>query len=213
MATKIRGIALAAGVSANRRRYSAAMIEQAVISAQPLVRSGRMLMRAGHDAPDVAGIVGRVSALRYDAATESATFEGELADTAAGRDAQVLTAGKRPHVAVSIVGRWIGTPRHESVDGEQVETADGLDLLGVDLTERPGVAQARILGESRELAGLITESAPPAEIVDGADTAVPTRPMTDAELLDLSLRLLPGAVMNASPPRTSPFWASGQGAR
>jgi hypothetical protein len=175
--TRIRGTALAAGTSRNGRHYTPQVIAQAVTDAQPAITAGTLLMRAGHDSPDVGGIAGRVTRLEMAPDGQSATFEAELLDTAAGRDAQVLTGGPQPHVGVSIVGAWNGPVRKETIGGQRVETADGLTLHGLDLTGSPGIPAARITPEAYRRAGLITESAPPAQLLpdEGPDLTGMTR--------------------------------------
>lgn len=163
---RIRGIALAAGVSLNRRLYTPEMIKAAVAAAQPDVARGTFLMRSGHDTPDVAGIAGRVTKLAMSPDGQSATFEAELVDTAVGRDAQLLAKGPRPLVGVSITGAWLGAVRQVAgPDGRPAEQGDGLQLLGLDLTGNPGVPAARIAAEHRvPTHRVITESAPAAVV-------------------------------------------------
>ena len=146
---KIRGTALAPGVSRNGRYYSPAMIRQAVEQAQPRVASGRMLMKAFHDASDTLGVVGRIQSLSV-AEDGSAVFTGELADTSTARDVGALIGGKRPFVdGVSIVGRWLGKVQTINVGGVTAETSpDGLQIDGVDFTASPGVDRARVVAES-----------------------------------------------------------------
>lgn len=145
---KIRGTALAPGVSRNGRYYSPAMIRQAVEQAQPRVQSGRMLMKAFHDASDTLGVVGAIRSLTL-AEDGSAVFTGELADTTTARDVAQLIGGKKPFVdGVSIAGEWTGKVQRVTIGGVPAETSSGLILHSVDFTANPGVDRARVVAES-----------------------------------------------------------------
>ncbi|TQF04766.1 hypothetical protein E6W39_24235 [Kitasatospora acidiphila] len=93
---------------------------------------------------DSTRIVGRVTRLeQHD--DGRVTFEAEIADTAHGRDIAALVTGDRPFLdGVSIRGAWRGPVRRVEHDGQMVETADDLDLYGLDFTKTPGVLAARI---------------------------------------------------------------------
>lgn len=182
MTTKIRGTALAPGVSANQRYYSPQAIRAAVEQAQPRVRSGQLLMRAHHDAADTLGVVGRVTSLRV-AEDGSAQFEGELADTTTARDVRALIRGQKPFIdAVSIAGEWTGQIRRTKVGGQNCETADGVLLHSVDFTARPGIDTARIkVAESISGKRLFFESAGPVVPVPAERTAAEWAALTTEE--------------------------------
>jgi hypothetical protein len=158
-ASRIRGIALAPGVSRNGRLYTRENIRRAVQRAQGRIKAGQMVMLTHHDAnDDSTHIVGRVTSLTQDEAG-AARFEAELAPTGNGKVIRKLVKGPQPFLkGVSIRGRWQGRVR--TVNG--AETADDLEIEGLDFTHRPGVPDAQILAESAggKAAGLIFEEAP-----------------------------------------------------
>ena len=167
--TKIRGVAIAPGVSRNGRYYSPAMIAGAVAEAQPRVRAGQMLMKSHHDAADTLGYVGRVTSLQV-AEDGSATFEGELADTSTARDVSALIRGSRPFISgVSIAGTWTGQPQRVKVGEQSCETSSGLVLHSVDFTASPGIEAARIVAESAPGTRVIRESATAAAVTEDAE--------------------------------------------
>lgn len=147
----ISGIALRPGVSKNNRWYKAEHVAGAVTRAQERIAAGQapMAMLTFHGADDnsreiAASLTGM--SLEEDG---SARFKAGIPDTVAGRDIAALldTAdGKRPHLkGVSIRGYWVGKVRKEAgPGGKQVETADGMELDGVDFTKSPGVTGAEV---------------------------------------------------------------------
>lgn len=147
----ITGTALRPGVSRNKRWYKPEHVAGAVAAAQKRLGEGAqpMVMLTFHGAEDnsreiAASLTGM--ALEADG---SATFTADLTDTAAGRDIAALvdsSDGKPAHLRnVSIRGAWTGKVRKERhPDGGLVETADGLELDGVDFTRSPGVDGAEI---------------------------------------------------------------------
>jgi hypothetical protein len=93
----------------------------------------------------------------------NATFEADIADTQAGRDVAALTTPANPYLkGVSMAAVWKGTPHLVMApDGSgPCETADGIDVMGIDLTHNPGVDGAEI--HSAQL----TEAAPIALIFE-----------------------------------------------
>ena len=171
MSTRIKGVALVPGVSANDRYYSADMIRQAVAQAQPRVKAGQFLMKAFHGAQDTTGFVARVDRLEADQ-DGKATFEAELADTSTARDVAALVRGQRPFVnGVSITGEFTGKLQTVRVAGREITTAPGLLLHGIDFTGTPGIAAARITAESAPRRRLIFESAEDVEPVTLEPTA------------------------------------------
>ncbi|MDH6141152.1 hypothetical protein P3T35_003165 [Kitasatospora sp. GP30] len=161
----IRGTAIAPGVSRNRRLYTRQMLGRAVERAQAAIARGEphtMLTHHGAE-DDSTRIVGRVTRLQQED-DGRVTFEAEIADTAHGRDIAALVTGDRPFLdGVSIRGAWRGPVRRVEHDGQTVETADDLDLYGLDFTKTPGVLAARIepgaaAAETAETALLVYES-------------------------------------------------------
>lgn len=157
----VGGIALRPGVSRNGRLYTKALIASAVDRAQQRLAEGaginvvdrRPLDQRTHHAADddSTRIVGRVTALSLEP-DGSARFAADIADTAHGRTIAALVAPKgdgpdevEPFLkGVSIRGAWVGKVRREQHDGQMVETADDLELDGLDYTGRPGVDGAQI---------------------------------------------------------------------
>ncbi|MBV6697443.1 hypothetical protein KV557_09935 [Kitasatospora aureofaciens] len=158
----IRGTAIAPGVSRNGRLYTAELLGRAVERANAAIARGEphtMLTHHGAE-DDSTRIVGRVTSLtqREDG---SVAFEAEIADTAHGRDIAALVTGDEPFLdGVSIRGAWRGLVRREKHEDRTVETADDLDLFGLDFTKTPGVLAARI-----ERGATPTESSEPGRLV------------------------------------------------
>jgi hypothetical protein len=147
----IGGVALAPGVSKNRRWYKPEHVAAAVERAQKRIAAGDrpMVMLSHHGAGDDSRqITASLSWVGLDEAGR-ARYKAGITDTAAGRDIAALvdtSDGKPPHLdGVSIRGYWLGTVRKvKGPDGENVETADGLDWDGLDFTKSPGVDDANI---------------------------------------------------------------------
>jgi hypothetical protein len=185
----IRGTAIAPGVSRNKRLYTKEMLGRSVARAREAIARGEphtMLTHHGAEG-DSTRIVGRVTSLeqRDDGRV---TFEAEIADTAAGRDIAALVTGDEPFLdGVSIRGAWRGKVRRVQHDGQMVETADDLDLFGLDFTKTPGVLAARIergaaAAESAAGAVLVYES------VTEATAAATKRPYGDVRYADIGYR-------------------------
>jgi hypothetical protein len=157
----VGGIALKPGMSANRRIYSHKMIADAVRDAQERIAAGesldlvdrgelRPLAQLTHHGAedDSTRIVGRITGLSLDE-DGNARFSAALADTDHGRTIANLldTADGQPPFLKggSIRGFWKGTVRKiKGPDGRPAETADGLELDGLDYTRAPGVAGAGV---------------------------------------------------------------------
>ena len=158
MATPIAtvgGIALAPGASRNRRLYSRKAIASAVARAQDRLESGGLVITAENDPvtghvitqlthhladDDSTKIAGRVTSLALDE-TGRARFRADIAPTDAGKTIAGLldtSDGQAPFLrGVSIRGQWVGKTRIEKgPDGNPVETADDLEILGLDYTHR-----------------------------------------------------------------------------
>jgi len=163
-AAPITGTFLAPGVSKNGRLYDKAAIGKAVTRMQERIADPTALpitMRtfhgAGDDSTKIAAYVTKVG-LSGDG---NATWEAAPVDTQAGRDVMAAARpgpdGKRALAAVSIRGWWLGPVTNVEHDGQTVETADDMEVDGIDFTASPGVDAARIRTfESR----LAAESAP-----------------------------------------------------
>jgi hypothetical protein len=147
----VGGIALAPGVSKNGRLYSKEAIGKMVARAQGRISDGSMpLTMLSHHAAedDSTRIAGRLTSLSQDE-DGSARYTAALADTDAGHSIASLidtSDGKPPFLRnVSIRGYWAGTVRKvKGPDGKPAETADDLELDGLDFTKSPGVARATV---------------------------------------------------------------------
>jgi len=163
-AAPITGTFLAPGVSKNGRLYDKAAIGKAVTRMQERIADPTALpitMRtfhgAGDDTTKIAAYVTKVG-LSGDG---NATWEAAPVDTQSGRDVMAAARpgpdGKRALAAVSIRGWWLGPVTNVEHDGQTVETAEDMEIDGIDFTASPGVDAARIATfESR----LAAEAAP-----------------------------------------------------
>lgn len=163
-AAPITGTFLAPGVSKNGRLYDKAAIGKAVQRMQERIADPAALpitMRTHHSAGDdstkIAAVVTGV-ALKPDG---TATWEAAPVGTQAGKDIAAASRpgpdGKRALAAVSIRGWWVGPVGTTEHNGQQVETADDLEIDGIDFTASPGVDAARIQTFETQLAA---EAAP-----------------------------------------------------
>jgi hypothetical protein len=147
----IGGTALVPGISKNRRLYPRSVIAGAVAAAQERIRGGGMplTMKTHHGAEDSSDrVVGRLTSLTLGE-DGAARFTADIADTPHGRTIASLidTSDGQPAFlkGVSIRGAWTGKVRREKgPDDGPVETADGLELSGLDYTESPGVTGAGV---------------------------------------------------------------------
>lgn len=150
------GTGLKPGVSANRRLYTEDHITRAVARAQQRLESGGrpLTMRTHHPEPGqsahvpVTETVGRLTAIWQDA-DGRLRWRGALAGTDEGRNVLTLVDnrdGQQPYIKnVSIRGSWIGPTRRVRLsDGSWGETADDLEIDGIDFTHKPGVEGAEI---------------------------------------------------------------------
>lgn len=147
----ITGIALVPGVSKNGRLYTAEAIGRACQRAQQRLSEddGAPLTMLTHHAADddSTQIVGRLTALEQ-LGDGTARYTADLADTDEARRIAALvdTASGKPFLrGVSIRGAWVGKVRTErGPDGSPVQTADDLEIDGLDFTRKPGVPGARV---------------------------------------------------------------------
>ncbi|NUP39520.1 MAG: hypothetical protein HOY76_21535 [Streptomyces sp.] len=146
----ISGTALVPGVSRNHRLYTAEAIGNAVRRAQERIDDGSMpmTMLTHHAADDDSTqIAGRLTSVTL-AEDGSAKYTADLVSTDAGQTIAALVDNRdgQPFLrGVSIRGAWVGKVRRQpGPDGTQVETADDLELDGLDFTRKPGVLGADI---------------------------------------------------------------------
>jgi hypothetical protein len=160
--TSLRGTMLTPGVSANGRLYTPDLIRKAHQRLSERLTSGRPVTMLTHHAAgdDSRLIVGRVTGVTLNG--PNLEYTARLADTTeASTIAGLLSPDDDGFLGnVSIRGWWLGETRQ--VDG--CETADDLEIDGLDFTKSPGVtgATVRIAADSAttETAGrvLITET-------------------------------------------------------
>jgi hypothetical protein len=189
----VSGTAIRPGISRNNRKYSVDAIGRMVERANQRLTDGDMPLTTltHHEAgDDSTRIVGRITRIAQEA-DGSASYEAEITDTGHGRDILSLVSGNAPALkGVSIRGAWVGPVRRESgPGGVTVETADDLELDGLDYTRKPGVLGAGIASvalagaEPRESDGTarvpITESAPEASVTITEAAATDAGPFAD----------------------------------
>lgn len=155
---RLSGVFLTEGVSRNNRHYTGSAIRRAVARMQARIADPSappISMMTHHAAADDSlRICGRVTAAEavsmqgQDGNLRAvATFQAELAPTDAGRTvaALIVTESAGAYLrTVSLRGWWVGETRRETVAGEMVETADDLEIDGIDFTRSPGIPEARI---------------------------------------------------------------------
>ena len=191
----ISGIGLVPGVSKNRRWYTPEMVERATGRLDQRIKAGDSppVMLSFHGAGDASReITATLTGARLDEGR--LRFDAAITATEAGRDIASLadtSDGKPPHLKnVSIRGYWLGTVRKvKGPDGQPVETADDMDVDGIDWTKSPGVTGAEIdtfawadksgRTETTERI-LITESVQEARVTISEETAAPPA-LTEAE--------------------------------
>lgn len=147
---RITGVALEPGVSANGRLYTPAMVAGAAERARERITNGGLplTMLTHHAAEDdstrITGHITKVD-VRPDGAL---TYEADVVGNPAGE--AVLAAAEAGSLqSVSIRGKFTGPVRTVAHEGQQVVTAEGLELDGVDWTRQPGVKGARVTSVSR----------------------------------------------------------------
>lgn len=189
----VSGTAIRPGISKNNRKYTVEAIGRMVERANQRLAEDEMPLTTltHHEAgDDSTRIVGRLTRLTQEA-DGSASYDAEITDTTYGRDILGLVAGPSPALkGVSIRGAWVGPVRREAgPGGVAVETADDLELDGLDYTRKPGVPGAGIASvalagaEPRESDGTarvpITESAPEASVTITETAATEAGPFAD----------------------------------
>jgi hypothetical protein len=185
----VTGTAIRPGVSRNNRLYTAEAIGSAVRRAQQRIADGGMPLTTltHHEAgDDSTRIVGRITSLTHEA-DGSAKYTAVLTDTAAGRDIHSLISGPDPVLrGVSIRGAWLGRVRREQHEGRTVETADDLELDGLDYTRKPGVDGAWI--ESVDPLGSVPRESDGSQRVPITESVEATVEITEAQTPAVSKR-------------------------
>ena len=145
----ISGVAIEPCVSSNKRLYTPDMIRGAYERLSARLKAGPDIpVSFTSHADRQHGDVRQIAAVLREVSLTPATqirYRMDTLDTEAGQDVTKLVSGDHPAVnAVSIVGEFLGRVRQVEVDGQQGETADGLDILGFDIVDMPGVGGARM---------------------------------------------------------------------
>lgn len=169
----ISGTMLTPGVSRNGRLYTPELIASAVHLMQQRIADPDglpIVMRTHHDAgDDSARIVGRLTDVTREK-DGSASYKAVLYDTSHGRDIATLVVpakGQPPALrSVSIHGYWTGPVKRITHEGQQVTTADGLEIDALDFTATPGVLGASVTSAS------YTADAPTAAESSGGRTPI-----------------------------------------
>jgi hypothetical protein len=168
---EFEGVAMVPGVSLNRRLYTRELIGKAVARAQERLAAGLapLTMLTHHAAEDDSlRIVGQLTEIRQDE-DGAARFRGRFADTPEADTISALVIpedGSPPFLrGVSIRGWWLGeVQRVLAPDGAPADTADDLELDGIDFTKTPGVVLAGVSTDERAQGGrtMVRESVTPA---------------------------------------------------
>lgn len=185
----ITGIALVPGVSRNGRLYTVETIGRACARAAARIEEGGapLTMLTHHAADDDSTlIVGRLTSLTQ-MEDGRARYTADLADTDEARTIANLvddTDGPPYLDGVSIRGAWVGKVRRQpGPDGITVETADDLEIDGLDFTRKPGVVGARVDSFTREAASAPAETAPGSRVLitESVQEALVTTTVTEAD--------------------------------
>ncbi|MGH9121213.1 MAG: hypothetical protein ACRDYC_04585 [Acidimicrobiales bacterium] len=176
MTATVTGVAIRPTVSSNRRRYTVENLKKAHARLATRLADPRgrpVTMRLFHPQPSgqdatIEAIAGHLTKASIDP-DGTLRYEALLADTPAGAIAATLLspgADGRQHLAsTSIRGYWIGDVRS---DAQGNETADDLEIDGVDLTDSPGVPAATAAMVRSAVAG---ESAGRRYVCESLDSA------------------------------------------
>lgn len=149
----ISGVALAPGVSRNRRLYTPELIAKAAKRMQERLADPNglpIVMRTHHDAgDDSAKIVGRITSVSVDK-NQSLRYKADLYDTFHAREIANLVTPQQPALrSVSIHGYWMGDTKQVQTDEGLATTAEDLEIDAIDFTASPGVDGAIIDGSSK----------------------------------------------------------------
>lgn len=188
MTGTVEGVALAPGVSLNKRLYTKGAIEKAHarLAARLADPNGSpVVMRTHHAAgDDSTRIVAQLT--KVGLTPEGAlTYQAKFANTEHAQTIRQLakpSEGGKPHLAhVSIYGWWVGDPTTtEMDDGTSVETADDLEIDAIDFTASPGVIAATARAEAHR-GNALTESHDAEITVTETSEAVLSSPATFAD--------------------------------
>jgi hypothetical protein len=149
----ISGVALAPGVSRNRRLYTPELIAKAAKRMQERLADPEglpIVMRTHHDAgDDSAKIVGRVTQVTVDN-NKALRYKADLYDTFHAREIANLVTPQQPALrSVSIHGYWMGDTKQIQTDEGLATTAEDLEIDAIDFTASPGVDGALIDGSNK----------------------------------------------------------------
>jgi hypothetical protein len=196
----VSGVALVPGVSKNGRLYTREVIAKAVARAQGRIADGSepITILTHHEAgDDSTRTIGRITGMSV-AEDGSARFNAVLADTPHAKNIAGLAdpSGKAgPFLSgMSIRGAWVGKVRRvRGPAGDPVETADDLELFGIDPTHRPGVTGAGIdaFAWAADGANETTERVLITESVEACVTITEDAPAVSQEVREASRALLP----------------------
>ena len=149
MTTLLRGTMLTPGVSANRRLYTPEIIQKAYARLSERLKDPTRpaTMLTHHEAGDNSvHIVGRITGVQMN--NGNLDYTAQLAETP---EAQTIAALVKPEdgsapflTGVSIRGWWLGNAYTKVVEGQQVTTADDMEIDGLDFTKTPGVTGAYV---------------------------------------------------------------------
>ena len=145
----IGGIGLAPGVSKNRRWYTPEIVERATDRLAERIKAGNAPanMLTFHGAGDNSrAITASLTGMRLDEGRPVQRGNHRHRGRPGHRRLADTSDGKPPHLRdVSIRGYWLGTVRKvKGPDGQPVETADDMEIDGMDWTKDPGVTGAEI---------------------------------------------------------------------
>lgn len=143
----VSGVMIAPGVSRNNRLYTPDLLRKAFTRLHARISEGRrpVTMLTHHAAADDSTrIVGRLTDVTQET-DGTIRFAAVLADTDHARTIETLADKTNRFLSgVSIRGYWIGDVNRVDVDGQPCETADDLEIDGLDFTANPGVPAARL---------------------------------------------------------------------
>lgn len=182
MGQALKGTMLTPGVSKNGRLYTPELIRKAYTRLSERIAAGDcpVTMLTHHAAGDDSKeIVGQVTSVSLNG--QNLDYTAVLADTRPAETIGALVTAKTPFLRnVSIRGAWLGEVRKE--DG--ADTADDLEIDGLDFTKNPGVVGATVeaagksaaesvdgrvlITETVEAHAVFTEDAPIVEADDAA---------------------------------------------
>ena len=162
------GVMIRPGVSKNNRLYTAEAIGKAVSRMQERLSDPNSLpitMYGSHGeahGDSAFGIAARITKVTQ-AEDGSAHFEADVPNTSLGRDMASMLTAKKPYLGgVSIRGRWMAPVTTVEKAGSKVQTADDMDIMGLDFTNTPGVEGAKVhqaaLAESKADDDILCES-------------------------------------------------------